>query len=107
VALHGKAEFRTARDEPPEMKIFVAGSTGVIGLPLARALCTLDHHVIGMTRAGRGSDRLRELVAKAVNADAFDTAAVRAAIEATSPDVVIDQFTSLPTKSRRHSQVHT
>jgi nucleoside-diphosphate-sugar epimerase len=99
VALHAKVEFRPAWDEPPEivMKIFVAGSTGAIGLPPVRALCTLGHQVIGMTRAGRGSDRLRELGAKAINADAFDTTAVQAAIEAASPDVVIDQLTSLPT----------
>jgi 2-alkyl-3-oxoalkanoate reductase len=78
------------------MKIFVAGSTGAIGLPLVRALCTHGHQVIGMTRAGRGEDRLRELGAKTSNADAFDRAAVRSAIEASSPDVMIDQLTSLP-----------
>jgi nucleoside-diphosphate-sugar epimerase len=43
------------------MKIFVAGATGAVGLPLVRALCTLGHQVIGMTRAGPGVDRLREL----------------------------------------------
>lgn len=78
------------------MKIFVAGATGAIGLPLVRALCTLGHQVIGMTRAGRGGDRLREVGAEASNADALDRTAVRAAIEAASPDVVIDQLSSLP-----------
>jgi 2-alkyl-3-oxoalkanoate reductase len=78
------------------MKIFVAGATGAIGLPLVRALCTLGHQVIGMTRTGRGSDRLRELGAEVSNADAFDPKAVRTAIETASPDVVIDQLTSLP-----------
>ncbi|MGK9167368.1 NAD(P)-dependent oxidoreductase [Inquilinus limosus] len=78
------------------MKIFVAGATGAIGLPLVRALCTLGHQVTGMTRAGRGVDRLRELGATASFADAFDPKAVRAAIEAASPDVVIDQLTWLP-----------
>ncbi|MCI0431425.1 MAG: NAD(P)-dependent oxidoreductase [Rhodospirillales bacterium] len=78
------------------MKIFVAGATGAVGLPLVRALCTLGHQVTGMTRAGRAVDRLRELGAKASNADAFDPKAVRAAIEAAAPDVVIDQLTWLP-----------
>ena len=78
------------------MKIFVAGATGVIGLPLVRALCTLGHRVTGMTRTGPGVDRLRELGAEASSADAFDAKAVRAAIEAASPDVVIDQLTWLP-----------
>ena len=54
------------------MKIFVAGATGAVGLPLVRALCTLGHQVTGMTRAGPGLDRLRELGAEASIADAFD-----------------------------------
>jgi nucleoside-diphosphate-sugar epimerase len=78
------------------VKIFVAGATGAVGLPLVRALCTLGHQVTGMTRAGRGVDRLRELGATASCADAFDPKAVRAAIEAARPDVVIDQLTWLP-----------
>jgi nucleoside-diphosphate-sugar epimerase len=78
------------------MKIFVAGATGAVGLPLVRALRTLGHQVTGMTRAGPGVDRLRELGAEASTADAFDAKAVRAAIEAASPDVVIDQLTWLP-----------
>jgi len=78
------------------VKIFVAGATGVIGLPLVRVLCALGHEVTGMTRAGRGVDRLRELGAKAAHADAFDGHAVRTAIAAAAPDVVIDQMTWLP-----------
>ena len=78
------------------MKIFVAGATGAVGLPLVRALCTLGHRVTGMTRAGPGVDRLRELGATASRADAFDRKAVRAAIEEAAPDVVIDQLTWLP-----------
>ena len=76
--------------------LFIAGATGAIGLPLARALCTLGHHVVGMTRAGRGIDRLRELGAEVSVADAFDSKAVLNAIEAASADVVIDQLTWLP-----------
>src|SRR5262249_10350250 len=41
-------------------------------------------------------DRLRELGARPFRADAFDASAVRAAIEVASPDVVIDQLSSLP-----------
>jgi 2-alkyl-3-oxoalkanoate reductase len=78
------------------MKVFVAGATGAVGLPLVRALCTLGHQVMGMTRPGPGVDHLRELGAEASTADAFDPEAVRAAIEAASPDVVIDQLTWLP-----------
>ena len=77
------------------MRVFIAGATGAVGLPLARALCTRGHQVIGMTRAGPGIDRLRELGAEASTADAFDPKAVRKAIEAAAPDVVIDELTWL------------
>jgi nucleoside-diphosphate-sugar epimerase len=78
------------------MKIFVAGATGAIGLPLVRALCTQGHQVTGMTRARAGADRLREVGARVSYVDAFDLDAVRAAIAAAEPDVVIDQLTWLP-----------
>ncbi|AMR78145.1 NAD-dependent epimerase/dehydratase family protein [Cupriavidus nantongensis] len=78
------------------MKIFVAGATGAIGLPLVRVLRALGHDVTGMTRAGKGADRLRELGARVSFADAFDPQAVRDAIREASPDVVIDQLTWLP-----------
>jgi len=78
------------------MKIFVAGATGAVGLPLVRALCTLGHEVSGMTRTGPGVDRLREVGASASTADAFDRQAVRDALAVAAPDVVIDQLTWLP-----------
>ncbi|TCU02116.1 NAD-dependent epimerase/dehydratase family protein [Rhizobium sullae] len=78
------------------MKIFVAGATGAVGLPLVRALRTLGHEVAGMTRRGPGVDRLREVGASASTADAFDRQAVHDAIAGTAPDVVIDQLTYLP-----------
>lgn len=78
------------------MKIFIAGATGAVGLPLVRALATLGHQVTGMTRPGPGADRLRELGAQVSFADAFDPEAVHRAIEAALPDVVIDQLTWLP-----------
>lgn len=78
------------------MKILIAGATGAVGLPLVRALCALGHRVTGMTRNGTGVDRLRELGAEVSTADAFDATAVREAVKAASPDVVIDQLTWLP-----------
>jgi nucleoside-diphosphate-sugar epimerase len=78
------------------MRIFVAGATGAVGLPLIRTLCTLGHRVTGMTRSDSGVDRLREVGAEVSRADAFDAGAIRAAIDAASPDVVIDQLTWLP-----------
>jgi nucleoside-diphosphate-sugar epimerase len=78
------------------MRVFIAGATGAIGLPLARALCTRGDHVIGMTRAGKSVDRLRELGVEISYADAFEAKSVLHAIEKAKPDVMIDQLTSLP-----------
>ena len=38
------------------MKIFIAGATGAVGMPLVRVLCALGHQVTGMTSAGAGVD---------------------------------------------------
>lgn len=78
------------------MKILVAGATGAVGLPLVRALCALGHDVTGMTRAGPGVVRLRELGVRPSCADAFDREAVVAAMRDAAPDVVIDELTYLP-----------
>lgn len=78
------------------MKIFVAGATGAVGLPLLRVLCALGHKVTGMTRPGPGADWLRELGATVSFADAFDAESVHNAIKEASPDVVIDELTWLP-----------
>lgn len=78
------------------MKIFVAGATGALGLPLVRVLRALGHEVTGMTRSGPGVHRLRELGAAVSLADAFDARAVREAIDAAMPEVIIDQLTWLP-----------
>jgi nucleoside-diphosphate-sugar epimerase len=78
------------------MKVFVAGATGAIGLPLTRALCAQGHDVTGMTRSARGVELLRALGATASMTDALDARAVSAAIAAAAPHVVIDQLSSLP-----------
>ncbi|MBV6885457.1 NAD-dependent epimerase/dehydratase family protein [Xanthomonas euvesicatoria] len=78
------------------MKIFIAGATGAVGLPLVRVLLSLGHEVTGLTRSGPSEDRLREVGALIAHANIFDRDAVRAAIACAAPDVVIDQLTSLP-----------
>lgn len=78
------------------MKVFVAGASGAIGRPLIAELIANGHEVTGMTQSAAGADLLREYGAEAAIADAFDEAAVEAALKASGAEAVIDELTSLP-----------
>jgi nucleoside-diphosphate-sugar epimerase len=39
------------------MKIFIAGATGTLGLPLVRALVAQNHQVTGLTRSAESGAR--------------------------------------------------
>ena len=78
------------------MNIFVAGATGVIGLPLLRLLREAGHTVTGTTRSAAKTAAIEALGARAVVADAFDADTLRQAVAAARPEVVIHQLTDLP-----------
>ncbi len=78
------------------MKVFVAGASGVIGRPLVRQLLAAGHEVTGTTRQEERAAELRADGAAAVVCDAFDAAALEAAVRAAEPEVVVNQLTSLP-----------
>jgi nucleoside-diphosphate-sugar epimerase len=78
------------------MRVLVAGATGAIGRPLVDRLLADGHAVVGTTRDERRAAALRERGAEAVVLDAFDAAAVRAAVLAAAPEVVVHQLTALP-----------
>jgi 2-alkyl-3-oxoalkanoate reductase len=80
------------------MRIFVAGASGVVGAPLVRQLLAAGHEVTGTTRREERAAAIRAAGAEAVLCDALDAAALRAAVEAAGPEVVINQLTSLPQK---------
>ncbi|WP_042163691.1 NAD-dependent epimerase/dehydratase family protein [Paenibacillus gorillae] len=77
------------------MKIFVAGSTGVIGRSLLPKLVKAGHEVIGMTRNAEQLQVIEALGAKAIVADAFDREGIIEAIGEIKPDAVMHQLTSL------------
>jgi len=78
------------------MRIFVAGGSGTIGVPLVRALVSAGHQVTAMTRSPEKQSELRALGATPAVADAFDAAAVRRVVADARPEVVIHQLTALP-----------
>ena len=80
------------------MKVFVAGASGVIGLPLVRQLAAAGHEVTGTTRREGKAGSIREAGADAVVLDVFDSDALRDAVAAAEPEVVVNQLTSLPQK---------
>lgn len=78
------------------MRVFLAGALGVIGRPLARLLRNAGHEVAGTTRSAAREAELRDLGLAPVIVDAFDADALRDAVVAARPDVVIHQLTDLP-----------
>lgn len=76
------------------MRVFVAGATGAIGVPIVRLLVARGDDVAGMTRSQ--AEAVRSLGAEPFVVDAFDASAVREAVESFAPDVVVNELTDLP-----------
>jgi nucleoside-diphosphate-sugar epimerase len=78
------------------MKVFVAGATGAIGTRLVPALRRNGHEVVGTTRTPAKAEWLRALGADPVVLDALDPIAVKDAVAAAAPEVVVHQLTAIP-----------
>jgi nucleoside-diphosphate-sugar epimerase len=78
------------------MRIFLAGAAGAIGRRLTPLLVLMRHEVTGTTRSADRAGTLEAMGARPVVVDVFDPAALRAAVLAARPDVVIHQLTDLP-----------
>ncbi len=77
------------------MRIFVAGSTGVIGRRIIPLLTEQGHEVAALTRRSDRAGPLSALGARPVVADALEPQALAVALKAASPDVVMHQLTDL------------
>jgi nucleoside-diphosphate-sugar epimerase len=77
-------------------RIFLAGASGVIGRRLVPLLVRAGHEVTGTTRTEARAGLIRTLGATPQVVDALDAAALRRAVAAHAPEVVIHQLTSLP-----------
>jgi nucleoside-diphosphate-sugar epimerase len=78
------------------MKVFIAGSTGALGLPLVRELVARGHEVIGLTRSPAKRSLLENMGARAVVADVFDAAELESAVRAAAPTHVVQMLNALP-----------
>src|SRR5262245_28705318 len=78
------------------MRVFLAGAAGAIGRPLTRLLVAAGHAVTGTTRSAQKASEIERVGATAVVLDAYDGDAVRAAVMAAQPEIVIPQLTDLP-----------
>jgi 2-alkyl-3-oxoalkanoate reductase len=86
------------------MKIFLAGGSGTIGVPLVRALVASGHEVTALTRSSGKQAELRALGATPAVADALDRDALLAAVMNARPTHVIHQLTALPKEGPRSTK---
>lgn len=85
------------------MRVFIAGGSGTIGIPLVKALVAAGHDVCASTRSASKRDQLLALGATVAVVDALDRdALVRAVVEA-QPTHVVHQLTALPKDGLRRA----
>ena len=80
------------------MRIFVAGATGALGLSVVQRLIAEGHDVSGLARTARRTTSLRALGARVIVANALNAAALREAVRAAHPDVVVHALTAIPSR---------
>lgn len=80
------------------MRIFVTGSTGVVGRRIIPQLVAAGHDVTALGRSPQKRQRLSEIGATPVDVDLFNRPALRYAIA--GHDTVINLATSIPKSSR-------
>jgi nucleoside-diphosphate-sugar epimerase len=78
------------------MKVFVAGGSGTIGIPLVQALVAAGHEVTALTRSSSKRDELLASGASVAVADALNREALIEAVEAARPTHIVHQLTALP-----------
>lgn len=78
------------------MRIFFAGASGVIGRSLVPMLVADGHAVAGTTRGEERTEMVRDLGAEPVVVDVYEAEALREAVVAFAPELVMHQLTDLP-----------
>ena len=79
-----------------DVRVFLAGASGVIGQRLIPRLVEAGHVVGGLTRSSSKTELLRHLGAEPILCDVFDREALVQAVRDFKPDVVLNELTDLP-----------
>jgi nucleoside-diphosphate-sugar epimerase len=79
-----------------QVRIFLAGASGVIGGRLVPMLVDAGHTVAGTTRSAAKAERVRELGAEPFVIDVYAAQELRGIVVDWSPDLVMYQLTDLP-----------
>src|SRR5262245_452849 len=77
------------------MKVFVAGSTGVVGRVLVPLLLERGHEVVALVRSAQKARAIVDLGAQPGSAAALDDRALTAAVVAARPDAIVHHLTAL------------
>jgi nucleoside-diphosphate-sugar epimerase len=80
------------------VRVILAGATGAVGAPVARALLAAGHHVIGLSRTQNGMPEEVQLL----TADALEHDSLLRAARGIRADAVIHQMTALKKPPMRH-----
>ena len=78
------------------MKIFLAGASGALGRRLTPLLLAAGHNVTGMTRSAEAARALEAAGINPAIVDVYDADALKHAVAADRPDVLMHQLTDLP-----------
>jgi nucleoside-diphosphate-sugar epimerase len=87
------------------VRIFLAGASGAIGRRLTPLLIAAGHHVTGMTRNPASARVMEAAGIRPALVDVFDPGALKAAVIAAAPEVVIHQLTDLPSAIQDEAQL--
>ena len=78
------------------MRVFVAGATGALGVPVVRLLVADGHEVVGLTRSPSRASMVAKFGARPVIGNALDPESMNAAVVSSAPDAVIHALTAIP-----------
>lgn len=80
------------------MKVFVAGATGAVGVPLVEEIRRQGHEVAALTRSPDRAKRLASAGVEPVVGDVFDREALVREVRRVRPDAVVNELTDLPAR---------